>query len=100
MYDLAKYLIILLIGYFLAKKHLIPNKIGNKTGELLMVSLYLMLFFLGYRVGANKELMANIHKLGLKSFIFALLAITFSATAVGILLKGKGKKEENKGDKK
>lgn len=91
MQDIILYVAIILVGYFITKKGLIPKFIDNKVGMLQSLSLFFLLGMMGYKIGANKELLSNFHILGINSIIISICAILGSIVLVHIVYRG-GKK--------
>ncbi|GAB4315838.1 MAG: hypothetical protein Kow0059_08100 [Candidatus Sumerlaeia bacterium] len=55
--------------------------------HLLTASICFFLFVLGLMAGANRELLGNVHRLGLQSFLIALAGVTGSVLAAAVLAK-------------
>ena len=53
MQTIILYIIIILLGFFITKKQLIPNKLKTKIGHLQNFALYFLLCFMGYKIGAD-----------------------------------------------
>lgn len=81
------YLGICLIGYFLgARLKKKDIKIGW-TGKVQTVMLVVLLFTMGTRLGANKEVIQSLGSIGLTSFILTILVFIGSVGAVYITRK-------------
>ena len=60
-----------LIGFLLSGKKGF-NVFAEKATSYI---IYILLFFMGLSVGTNKEIMNNIHNIGLQALIISLFAI-------------------------
>ena len=60
MQTIILYIIIILLGFFITKKQLIPNKLKTKIGHLQNFALYFLLCFMGYKIGADDKIINNI----------------------------------------
>lgn len=88
MMDIFIYVCIIVFGAFLVRKNILPDFILKKVSVLQSLSLYILLGAMGLKIGADKELTSNLHILGLKSFVVAVLAIIFSITFVKLFYRG------------
>ena len=59
MQDIILYVAIILVGYFITKKGLIPKFIDNKVGMLQSFSLFFLLGMMGYKIGADESYFLN-----------------------------------------
>lgn len=91
MQDIILYVAIILVGYFITKKGLIPKFIDNKVEMLQSFSLFFLLGMMGYKIGADRELLSKFHILGINSVIITICAIIGSVLLVHIVYRG-GKK--------
>ena len=91
MQDIILYVAIILLGYFITKKGLIPKFIDDKVGMLQSFSLFFLLGMMGYKIGADRELLSKFHILGINSVIITICAIIGSVLLVHIVYRG-GKK--------
>ena len=60
------------------------KKLVILSGNLLFISIYLLLFFLGISIGKNQILINGFLKIGFKSFIIAMFGILGSITSAYI----------------
>lgn len=91
MQDIILYVAIILVGYFITKKGLIPKFIDDKVGTLQSLSLFFLLGMMGYKIGADSELLSKFHILGINSIIITVCAILGSIILVHLVYRG-GKK--------
>lgn len=91
MQDIILYVAIILVGYFITKKGLIPKFIDDKVGALQSLSLFFLLGMMGYKIGADSELLSKFHILGINSIIITVCAILGSIILVHLVYRG-GKK--------
>lgn len=91
MQDIILYVVIILVGYFITKKGLIPKFIDDKVGHLQSCSLFFLLGMMGYKIGADEKILANFHILGLNSIIITVCAIVGSVLLVHIIYRGGNK---------
>ena len=88
MQTIILYIIIILLGFFITKKQLIPNKLKTKIGHLQNFALYFLLCFMGYKIGANDKIINNISQLGIQAIIITLFITFFSVLVVFLVYKG------------
>ncbi|MBQ3437779.1 MAG: hypothetical protein IJG31_04670 [Fusobacterium sp.] len=88
MTDILIYFCIIIFAAILARKNIFPKLILNKISILQTLALYILLGAMGLKIGANKELMTNLHILGFKSFVIAVFAIIFSIIFVNLFYRG------------
>ncbi len=91
MVDIFIYICIIIFGAFLVRKNLLPDFILKKVSLLQSLSLYILLGAMGFKIGADKNLMSNLHILGLKSFTVAVFTILFTLISIKLIYRG-GKK--------
>lgn len=91
MQDIILYVAIILVGYFITKKGLIPKFIDNKVGLLQSCSLFFLLGMMGYKIGSDDKILANFHILGLNSIIVTVCAVVGSVLLVHIIYRGGNK---------
>lgn len=88
MTTILLYIVIMGIGIFLARKGFIPNRMKNKLQHFQNFSLMFLLGVLGYKLGSDDKLLADIDKLGVQSVVIAAFSIGFSILFVHIFYKG------------
>ena len=59
MADILLYIFIILIGFIISKKNLIPTLILKKITHFQNISLFILLGFMGYKIGADKKLILS-----------------------------------------
>lgn len=91
MQTIILYIIIILVGFFITKKRLIPNKLKNKIGYFQNFALYFLLCFMGYKIGADDKIIDNISQLGVQAIIITLFITFFSVLLVYLVYKGERK---------
>ena len=84
MQTIILYIIIILLGFFITKKQLIPNKLKTKIGHLQNFALYFLLCF----IGADDKIINNISQLGIQAIIITLFITFFSVLVVFLVYKG------------
>ncbi|MDD3627450.1 MAG: LysO family transporter [bacterium] len=72
----------ILSGFILRKK----KKLIKISENFLMVSIYLLLFFLGFGIGNNNELISSFHVLGLKALLISFAGV-FGSIFLSTLLE-------------
>lgn len=88
MLDIFIYICIIVLGAVLVRKGVLPECILKRVSLLQSLSLYILLGAMGLKIGSDKELMSNLHILGLKSFVIAVFTIVFSIGFVKIIYRG------------
>ena len=78
----------MLVGAFISRKSLLPKFIDEKMSTLQNIALCILLAAMGFAIGSDKQILSNIHLLGLKSFVVALFAVIFSIFFVKIIYRG------------
>ena len=63
------------------------RKYEKLLNSLLMLSIYLLLFFMGVSIGKNQELMKNLGNIGLKALLISTGAIIGSIIFAYLLFK-------------
>lgn len=82
-----KILIILLIGMVIGYFASLNEKQKAINGKLQQLGVVVLLFFMGASIGANEEVIKNLGAIGVKSFVFAILACVCSVIVVYFLSK-------------
>lgn len=88
MQTILLYIFIILVGFFIAKKNFIPNGIKSKIGHFQTFALYFLLGFMGYKIGANDNIINNLSQLGLQAIIITACVIIFSVLLVFLVYRG------------
>ena len=63
-------------------------------GKAISVTIYVMLFFLGVKIGSDKNILANLSTLGLQAFLLAFAGAMGSVLFSTILYRLMFRKEE------
>lgn len=92
MSDILLYIFIILVGFVISKKKLIPDLILRKITHFQNISLFILLGFMGYKIGADKGLILSLPKIGLQAFCISIFSILFSVIFSHLLYKKGGKK--------
>lgn len=92
MVDILLYIFIILIGFIISKKNLIPTLILKKITHFQNISLFILLGFMGYKIGADKKLILSLPTIGLQAFSIATISILFSVIFSHLFYKKGGKK--------
>lgn len=78
MFDILLYIFIIFLGFFISKKNLIHTLILKKIIHFQNASLFILLGFMGYKIGADKKLISSLPVIGAQAFIISSFAIVFS----------------------
>ncbi|ADO83631.1 LysO family transporter [Ilyobacter polytropus] len=81
------YIAIILFGYIMGSKKLFPEKLENRLSAFQNICLLFLLGIMGYKIGANKDIIKNFSNIGIKSLIISSLCIFFSVLFVKILCR-------------
>lgn len=84
------YIIIISIGFFLSKYKIIPLYLKTKTAFLQCCSLFFLLGVMGYKIGADDNIISEFPKIGLQAFVISLLSVGGSVFITKLLLNRKG----------
>ncbi len=93
MLRILLYVGIILIGAYLSKKGVIPKRIDKSVGKLQTLSLFFLLGTMGYKIGTDDEIISNLHRIGIESFIIAFFSIVGSVVCTKVIFKIIAKKE-------
>lgn len=66
-------IVILLIGVFVGRLNLVPEKILKYNSQFQHIGVIILLFTMGITIGANKSIIFNIKNIGFKSFSYAVI---------------------------
>ena len=76
-------LFFLFAGMILAKLRLVP---AGKTVDILVnISLFSLLFFMGFRIGRNEEIGRALKQIGIVSITFALATVAGTITVLAVI---------------
>ncbi|MCI9639629.1 MAG: lysine exporter LysO family protein [Emergencia sp.] len=78
MADLALYLSMAVIGYFFGSKLRNHETLIRWTGRLQTFAIIILIFSMGMRMGANREVVENLNSIGLYALIMTISIILFS----------------------
>jgi len=87
MGDLVLYLGIILVGYFLGSRLRNVRDRLAWTGRVQTVAIVILVFVMGLRIGANKEVVSNLDTIGLYAFIMTLAVIIMTVVCIYIARK-------------
>lgn len=90
MSDLALYLLMAAIGYFVGSRLRQQQALIQWTGRLQTVAIILLIFTMGMRMGANPEVIENLNSIGLYALIMTVSIIFFSVAAMTVARKFMG----------
>lgn len=62
------------LGFLIRKK----SKLIAINDKLIMIAIFVLLFFMGISIGANRKIMSNLPVLGLKSLLIAISGVVGS----------------------
>lgn len=88
MQTILLYVAIILIGFFIAKKNFIPSSMKSKINHFQTAALFFLLGFMGYKIGANENIINNLSQLGLQAIVITVSAIIFSILLVFLVYRG------------
>lgn len=91
MLDIFIYICIIIFGAFLVRKQILPEFILKKVSFLQSLSLYILLGAMGLKIGSDRNLVSQLHVLGIKSFVIAVFSILFSIFFIKLFYRGEGK---------
>ena len=87
MGDLVLYLGIILVGYFIGSRlRHVRDKLAW-TGRVQTVAIVILVFTMGLRIGANKEVVTNLDTIGLYAFIMTVAVIAMTVVCIYIARK-------------
>ena len=72
----------LILGFAVARLNLLPNTWSKRVGVVGHLALVLLLFSMGFSLGANSELTSALPSLGLKALVLSLSTILGSVFLV------------------
>lgn len=88
------YLILTMFAGVVAGLMLRKVKALAHIGKAISVTVYVMLFFLGVKIGSDKNILANLSTLGLQAFLLAFAGAMGSVLFSTILYRLMFRKEE------
>ena len=83
---------VIVLGYLLIRYGLLPKVFKNHTETFQSVSLCFMLMLLGYKIGINENVRNNIHILGFKSLVIAVIVVLMCILFVHVFYRRKWSK--------
>lgn len=90
MSDLALYLGVAVIGYFIGSRLRQAAGIIRWTGRVQTAAIIVLIFTMGMRMGANRQVMENLNSIGLYALVMTAFIMTFSAAAITLSRKVMG----------
>lgn len=75
---LLLYLGMLALGAYIGFKEMAHPKLLKGLDKFQFAALIALLFIMGVRIGADKEVMESIDTIGIKGLIFAITTVSFS----------------------
>ena len=87
MADLVLYVVLAVIGYFIARRLGKAEKNYEMFGYIQTWVIALLVFSMGTRMGANKEVIGNLNRIGLYALLMTILTVAFSVVCVSIVRK-------------
>lgn len=84
------YVIIISIGFFLSKYKIIPLYLKSKTAFLQCCSLFFLLGIMGYKIGADNNIIQEFPKIGTQAFVISLFSIGGSIFITKLFFNRKG----------
>ncbi len=92
--NLLLILLFLILGMIVGIKCKIGERVMAVNRRLVSLSIYILLFIMGLKIGNNKEIFASIPSLGLYALILCIGAMTGSFLLVHFFVKEKKEKSE------
>ena len=80
MADLVLYLGITIVGYFIGSRLRGIKEKLRWTGKVQTVAIIILVFVMGLRMGANREVIANLNSIGLYALAFTVVVMTEETT--------------------
>lgn len=90
MADLALYLVLAVAGYAIASKLRGMEDRLRFIGPLQTLTILALVISMGARMGSNEEIILNLNKIGLYSFIFTVIVLLFSILTVSLTRRALG----------
>ncbi len=87
MSDLALYLTMAVIGYLAGSRLRRQKRLIRWTGRLQTCAIILLIFTMGMRMGANREIIENLNSIGLYALVMTVFIIFFSVAAMTLCRK-------------
>lgn len=78
MSDLLLYLAMAVIGYFIGGRMRSKSGVQEVTGRLSTVAVILLIFTMGSRMGANREVVENLNTIGIYAFVMTIFIMAGS----------------------
>jgi len=77
--EIALFALMLLLGIIIGKKNLAPKSLIRNSDKFLSLTIYALIFLIGFEIGSYKEVLSNLGSIGLKSILIALFSTLLSA---------------------
>ena len=71
-------------------------RISAHIGKAISVTIYVMLFFLGVKIGTNEQILRNFSTLGLQALLLAVAGAAGSIAAASLVYRFFFKKKEGR----
>ncbi len=81
------YIVIISIGTLVGYKELVSEKLFSKMSSIQYFCLLFLLLVMGIKIGANKNVLMSVHKLGFTAIIISIFSIAFSILGVKLISK-------------
>ncbi len=82
MSDLALYLGVAVVGYLAGSRLRQAEGIIRWTSRIQTAAIVVLIFTMGTRMGANRQVMMNLNSIGLYALVMTAFIMTFSAAAI------------------
>lgn len=79
------YLSIIILGAFISYKKFVHKNVLKKLTTIQSVSIIILLFVMGIKIGGDKEVISSFLTLGYQALIFSIFSIAFSIFFVMII---------------
>jgi Predicted membrane protein len=84
MADLVLYLGITIVGYFIGSRLRGIKEKLRWTGKVQTVAIIILVFVMGLRMGANREVIANLNSIGLYALAFTVVVMVMTTVCISI----------------
>lgn len=82
------YFAIMIVGIILSRKNLIPKNILDKIHHYQTLALCILLVSMGFAIGADESIIANLSIIGFNALIISIFTIIFSILIVKLIYRG------------
>lgn len=87
MGDMALYLGITAVGYFIGDRYRKKERNLPWTAKVQTAAIAVLVFAMGLRIGANREIVGQLDTIGLYAFVFTIVVMVFSVVCIFFVRK-------------